>query len=185
MNRVLPCLLIACALLALPARAQDPKPAAAAPAASEPAKPEPGPGQEPDPKILEGIFDCLSSGLSKDWAKAWFVVSEIERDERSATRRFEANFFYATSASDNAGVRLRTCGPERIIEGVKALNDYLPLNQQRWTSANFMFTSDGKFEVKYDFTPLAAKPAEETPAKKPAARPAAKAAPKKKPDAAK
>jgi hypothetical protein len=187
MNRVLPCLLLVGALLAFSARAQDPKPAAAAPAApaaAEPAKPAPGPGQEPDPAILQGIMECLAEGLPKDWKKAWFVVKEIDRNEQRSMRQFEANFFYATNPADNKGRRLKPCGAERVVDGVSALNDYLPENQQRWTSATFNFTSDGKFEVKYDFTPPAPKPAADAEPK-PAAKPSAKSSSKKKQEASK
>ena len=160
-------------LMAFAVHAQDPqKPAPTADEArQEPAaKPAPGPGQEPDPKILESIFDCISVGLTPEWKKAWFVINETARDERSATRSFEAKFYFATTPNDNKGKPLRTCGGEKVIEGVKALNDYLPDGQQRWTSATFMFTRDGKFEAKYDYSKPKPAPA---PAKK-AAKPAAK-----------
>lgn len=161
-------------LIAFAVHAQDPqKPAPKADEAKqEPAaKPAPGPGQEPDPKILEGIFDCLAEGLTPQWQKAWFVIRETARDERSATRSFEGKFFFANDANDAKGKPLRTCGGEKIIEGVKALNDYLPDNQQRWTGATFMFTRDGKFEAKYDYSKP--KPAA-APAKKTAKPPAKK-----------
>ena len=146
-------------------------------------KPEPGPGQEPDPKILNDIADCLAQGLPQEWQRAWFVINEIDRDERSATRSFEANFFYATEANSPVGRRLQTCGPEKIIENVKALNAYLADSQQRWTSATFTFTRDGKFDAKYDFEPPKPR-AEPAPA---AAKPPAKArsSSKKKPEASK
>ncbi len=167
--------LLAGALLALSVHAQAP------------AKPEPGPG--PDPKILDDIADCLAVGLPQDWKKAWFVISEVGRDERSATRTFEANFFYATDPADNTGKRLNTCGSQQIVEGVKALNAYLPEDQQRWTGALFVFMSDGKFEAKYDYSEFKAKgAADAAPAKaaeKPAAKPQARSTAKKKPDAAK
>lgn len=159
-------------LMAFAVQAQDAqKPAPAADEAKrEPAaKPAPGPGQEPDPKILEDIFNCLAEGLTPEWKKAWFVISETGRDERSATRSFEAKFFFANDANDKKGKPLRTCGGEKVLDGVKALNDYLPEGQQRWTGATFTFTRDGKFEAKYDFS----KPKPAAPAKK-AAKPAAK-----------
>ena len=173
------------ALFAFAVQAQDPqksapKPEPAPAAAQEPAaKPQPGPGQEPDPQILEGIVNCLAEGLPQDWKKTWFVISEIDRDERKATRSFEANFFYATEPDDSTGRRLQTCGAERVIDGVKALNAYLTDSQQRWTGATFTFMRDGRFEAKYDFTPF--KPA----AAKPAAKPKAKSASKKKQEPAK
>lgn len=154
--------------------------------AQTPPKPEaaPEPAQGPDPKIFDDIMNCLAEGLPADWKRAWFVVNEVGRDERSATRSFEANFFYSTDPADLDGKRLRTCGPQRVVENVRALNAYLPDDQQRWTGATFVFQSDGKFEVKYDFTEFKAKPAAEA-APKPAAKPSAKSSSKKKQEASK
>ncbi len=150
---------------------EAPKPAAAP--AQEAQKPEPGPGQEPDPKILEQIFACVAEGLTEDWNKTWFVVTEIERSVDGRSRNFEAKFFFATSMEDNKGKPLTPCGAQSVLEGVGALNSYLPFEQRRWTEAVFTFTRDGKYDVKYDYTPRKPVPA------KPAAKPAAKkAAPK-------
>lgn len=164
--------------LAFAAQAQDakkPEPAAdkpAAGAAQEPAaKPERSPGQTPDPQIFENIITCLAAGLTPDWQKAWFVIREIDRNEAEGTRQFEGDFFYATSLKDRKGRRLKTCGPEQVIQSVAELNDYLTREQQRWTSATFTFTkADGKYDVKYDYTPFKPKPAAAAPAAKPAAK---------------
>ena len=150
------------------------------------AKPEPSPGQPPDPKILEGVFACLAQGLPPDWKKAWFVIDEVGRSDEGTKRHFEANFFYAMSVDDVRGSPLTPCGAERVLEGVSALNAYLPEQQRRWTGATFSFTSEGRYDVKYDysvrgsvmFKPAATEPAAETPAQ-PAARPAAKPAARK------
>lgn len=163
---------LACSLLAFAAHAQEAKksePATDKPAAAaqEPAaKPAPGPGQTPDPQILESIVACLAKGLTQDWKKAWFVVKEIDRNEAEGARQFQADFFFATNLKDSRGKRLQTCGPETIIEGVANLNDYLTPEQQRWTSATFTFLSDGKYDVKYDYTPFKPKPAAKPAAKK-------------------
>ena len=171
MNRLLPLVPLAAALCAFAAYAQDPqKPAAEAqkPAAEAvKSAPEPQPGQEPDPKILEGIFACIAEGLPEGWKKTWFVISETGRSEDGKTRSYAADFFYATNLKDRKGRPLKPCGPERVLEGVGALNAYLPDGQQRWTGATFSFMSDGKFEAKYDFTPprpAPAKPAARKPA---------------------
>jgi hypothetical protein len=154
-------------MLAFAAHAQEPKksdPAADKPAAGAApdaaAKSAPGPGQTPDPQIIESIMSCLAEGLTKDWQKAWFVIKETDRNEAEGARQFEGDFFYATSVKDNKGRRLKTCGPEQIVKGVSDLNDYLTKDQQRWTSAVFTFTrADGKYDVKYDYTPFKPKPA--------------------------
>jgi hypothetical protein len=170
---------ILCSALAFAAQAQDAKksdPAVDKPAADKPAagaaqepaaKPERGPGQTPDPQILESIIACLAAGLTPDWQKAWFVIRETDRNEAEGTRQFEGDFFYATSLKDRKGKRLQTCGPEKIIQGVSDLNDYLTREQQRWTSATFTFTkADEKYDVKYDYTPFKPKPAAKPAAKK-------------------
>lgn len=163
---------LACSLIAFAAHAQDAKksePATEKPAAEaqEPAaKPAPGPGQTPDPQILETIMACLATGLTQDWKKAWFVIREIDRNEAEGARQFQADFFFATSLKDTKGRRLQTCGPETVIESVAQLNEYLTREQQRWTSAIFTFLSDGKYDVKYDYTPFKPKPAAKPAAKK-------------------
>jgi hypothetical protein len=162
-------------MLAFAAHAQDAKKAEpttdkpAAGAEQNPAaKPAPGPGQTPDPQIIENMMTCMAAGLTPDWQRAWFVVKEIDRNEAEGARQFEADFYYATSAKDRKGKRLQTCGPEQVIKGVSDLNDYLTKEQQRWTSAVFTFTkADGKYDVKYDYTPFKPKP-------EAAAKPAAK-----------
>ena len=166
------------ALLAFAVQAQDPqKPAAGAAATQEPAVP--GPGQEPDPKIVEGIMACLGEGLPEGWKKAWFVMNEIGRssDAEGATRQFEATFYYATDPSDTKGKQFKPCGANRIVEGVIALNAYLQPSQRRWGGMTMTFLLDGRYEASYDFSPR--KPA---PIVKPAAKPAPKSTAKKKPE---
>src|SRR5258706_14979251 len=143
-----------CALFAFAVQAQDPQ------------KPAPGPGQEPDPKILEGIMTCLAEGLPPEWKRAWFVIHEIAPDAASAARRFEANFFFATDVRDRKGKRLRPCGAEPVLDGVVSLNAYLPESQRRWTGATFTFQSDGHYEASYDYSPFKPKPATRPAARK-------------------
>ena len=171
-NRPLFALFIA-ALFACPVNAQDAqKPEAQPQSGSAPAqeadKPKPGPGQEPDAAILNRIFACLAEGLPQDWKKTWFVINEVGRDEASGARNFEANFFFATDVKDAKGKPLTPCGAERVVEGVGALDAYLPEGQRRWTGATFSFMRDGAFAANYDFTPR--KPAPAKPAAKAAAK---------------
>ena len=118
--------LAASALLALPAVAQ----------------------KQPDPKAIQQIFDCLAVGLPKDWKKAWVVMTEVV--DTGKQRRIEGKFFYATSASDKAGRPLSTCGAAQVAQGVNALNADLPPGQRRWKQATLTFTSEGKFDLRYD-----------------------------------
>jgi hypothetical protein len=173
MNR-LPKSLPALILAALCATAVHAQITATPPAEAPRAKPVPG--QPADPKIVESIFTCLSQGLPKEWKKTWFVIRQTGSDASGATREFEADFFVATSMSDAKGAPLVPCGSAPVLEGVTALNDYLLPSQRRWTGATFTFTSEGKFDAAYDYTPR--KPAAAAPAAAPAAKPAAKAAAK-------
>lgn len=159
------------ALFALAAQAQAPQKPAAEPA---PAAAVPGPGQEPDPQIVDGIMRCMAEGLPEGWKKTWFVISEIgsDTDASGATRRFEATFYYATDPNDSKGMQFKPCGANRIVDGVIALNDYLQPSQRRWTGVTVTFLLDGNYSATYDYTPR--KPAPAKAEAKPAAKPVAK-----------
>lgn len=161
------------ALFAVAAQAQDPQKPAAEPAPAAAATP--GPGQEPDPKIIEGLMECLAEGLPEGWQKTWFTISEIGRSSNLAegtTRQFEAKFFYATDPNDTKGRTLKPCGANRIVDGVIALNDYLQPSQKRWTGVTMTFFIDGRYGANYDYT--VRKPAPAAAPAKATAKPAAK-----------
>jgi len=161
------------ALLAFAAQAQDPqKPAAESAPAAATAR---APGQEPDPRIIEGIMQCLGEGLPEGWQKTWFTINETGRNSKDATgttRQFEAKFFYATDPKDAKGKPYRPCGANRIVDGVIALNDYLQPSQKRWTGLTMTFLIDGTYDASYDYT--VRKPAPAAAPAKSAAKPAAK-----------
>jgi hypothetical protein len=111
-----------------------------------------GPAQaqrQPDPKAIQEIFDCLAVGLPGDWKKAWVVITELA--DASKERRFEGKFYYATSAADDVGEPLASCGAEKVAKGVYALSADLPAEQRRWKAARLTFTSEGKFDLHYDY----------------------------------
>ena len=105
--------------------------------------------KQADPKAIQQIFDCLAVGLPKDWKKAWVVMTEVV--DTGKQRRIEGKFFYATSASDNEGRPLSTCGAAQVAQGVNALNAALAPEQRRWKQARLTFTSEGKFDLHYDY----------------------------------
>jgi len=127
MRNTLAALAAALAALALPAQAQ----------------------KHPDPKAIQEIFECLAVGLPADWNKAWVVVTELV--DAGKERRFESKSFYAVSAADNAGKPLANCGAEKVAKGVFALTADLPAEQRRWKEAKLTFTSEGKFDLHYDY----------------------------------
>jgi len=126
MNRMLAVLAIAAAL-ADPAQAQ----------------------KQPDPKAIQEIFDCLAVGLPKDWKKAWVVVTELGATGKE--RRFESQSFYADASDAMAGKPLATCGAQVVAKGVIALSADLPAEQRRWKEARLTYTSEGKFDLYYDY----------------------------------
>jgi len=172
MNRKHIAALLLGALLSSGLLAQDTKPAA--PPQPDAPKAAPAPGQEPDPKIIQDMMGCMAEGLPENWQKAWFVIRQIGVDPKDESRRYEANFFFATQEADKKGKRLQTCGAAKVLEGVAALNAYLPEGQKRWSAATFTFHRDGRYQANYDITPF-----------KPPAKPAAKAPAKKKQEPAK
>ncbi len=105
--------------------------------------------KQPDPKAVQEIFDCLAAGLPKAWQRAWVVVTEIADIGKS--RRFESQSFYAESSTAMAGKPLNTCSAETVAKGVIALSAELPAEQRQWKEARITFTSDGKFNLHYDY----------------------------------
>lgn len=174
MTTLIRCALLLGALLAFAAQAQDTqKPEAATTEAAKPPAPA-GPGQEPDPRIIENIMNCLADGLTPDWRKAWFIVRQFNRNAAGTQRDYAAVFFYSTSDDDKKGQRLQVCNAERIVASVGQLNAYLPDSQQRWSAATFTFYRDGRYEATYDQTPFKAKPAAKKKAPAPKKQEAAK-----------
>ena len=105
--------------------------------------------QQPDPKLVQEIYDCLAVGLPKDWKKAWMTVTQVSGS--SAQGEFEARFFYATSPKDTTGKPLATCGAQSIARSVSALRAGQSSDQRAWKGLRLTFTSDGKFDLYYDY----------------------------------
>ncbi len=119
------------------------KPAAKA---AKPAAEEDNPGV----KAVEKIFGCIAEGLPKEWRRAWVVVTEISGDDKE--RSFEGKFFYSLDDAGAKPVALVPCDARQVAQGVYALNDYLEFEKRGWKIATLLFTSNGKFEIKYDYT---------------------------------
>ncbi|MGH8705312.1 MAG: hypothetical protein ACREUO_07840 [Burkholderiales bacterium] len=122
-----------------------PKPAAK----TKPATKSKAETAQPDPKIIEEILACLAHGLPQDWKKTWVVVTELETDGK--TRKFEAKFFFATSPSDDTGQPLTPCDAEAVAKDVYRLNETLKPEQRQWKVAKLVITSEGNFELRYDY----------------------------------
>jgi hypothetical protein len=71
--------------------------------------------------------------------------------ESGQERQFEGKFFYATSAADKQGTPLLTCSAQQVAKGVVSLSAGLPAEQRRWKGVTLVYTSDGKFNLAYDY----------------------------------
>jgi hypothetical protein len=122
------------------------KPAEKKPPEKKPAAEEDNPGV----KAVEKIFGCMAEGLPKEWRRAWVVVTELSGDDKE--RSFEGKFFYSLDDAGAKPVALVPCNAREVAQDVYALNDYLEFEKRRWKVATLIFTIDGKFEIKYDYT---------------------------------
>lgn len=121
------------------------KPKAAAKAPQKPAAEEDNPGVQ----AVERIFACVAEGLPNDWRRAWIVVTELSSGDRE--RNFEGKFHYSLDPEGANPLALVPCNARQVAEGVYALNDFLEHEKRQWKVATLVFTSDGKFELKYDY----------------------------------
>lgn len=108
------------------------------------------PPRTPDTKLIENIFACLAPGLPQDWAKTWIVVTELG-DSPGKVRKFEAKFFFATPSGSDQGEPLTPCNAQEIARQVYGLNDLLAPEKRNWRQAQLLITSEGRFELKYDY----------------------------------
>lgn len=120
------------------------------PAATTPQKPgAAAEADSPGVKAVEKIFSCVAEGLPKEWRRAWVVVTELSGDDTE--RKFEGKFFYSLDDAGAKPVTLAPCDARAVAEGVYKLNDFLEYEKRQWKVATLIFTSDGKFEIKYDY----------------------------------
>ncbi|MGH8674307.1 MAG: hypothetical protein ACREVG_08360 [Burkholderiales bacterium] len=126
--------------------ADKPASKSAAKSAQKPAAEEDNPGV----RAVERIFGCVADGLPKEWRRAWVIVTELSGDDKE--RSFEGKFFYSVDAAGAKPVALVPCNAREVAENVYKLNDFLEYEKRSWKVATLIFTSDGKFEIKYDYT---------------------------------
>jgi hypothetical protein len=125
--------LVSCAALA-----QAPTPA-----------PIPAAAETPGTKALEEIFVCLAAGLPKDWRTATVEVIDIGTD--GGERRFEGRYTY-TREKESKTLKLEPCDAAGPAKSVYQLNQYLEPEKRQWKRAILTFRSEGKFDLKYDYT---------------------------------
>ncbi len=101
-------------------------------------------------KTIERIFECLASGLPRDWRRAWVEI--IEKGEVAWNeRRFESRYFYLTDAERIEPQDLKSCDAKEVAELTYSLNQFLDPDKRRWKVARLEFGRDGSFELKYDY----------------------------------
>jgi hypothetical protein len=132
-----------------------PPPGTSKPGARPAAKPQQQPQKpttvdnEANVKAVEKIFECIAAGLPKEWRQARVVITEIASANKE--RSFEGKFEYSTEASGAKPVPLAPCDPREVARGVYELNEFLAPEKRQWKVATLTFTSEGKFEIKYDY----------------------------------
>lgn len=99
--------------------------------------------------VLKEIFTCLAAGLPKDWRTVSVEVIEMANDGKE--REFEARYTY-THASEPQPRRLKPCDETLPAKGVHALNRFLEPEKRQWRRALLTCHSDGKFDLKYDYS---------------------------------
>jgi hypothetical protein len=138
-----------------PATKSDPAPAtkpdpASATSSVQVQVPATGPGESnAGIESLEKIFACLAVGLPKDWRSATIEVIEVASS--GGERQFEAKYTY-TRTLESKTVPLEPCDTTGPARGVHGLNDFLEPEKRQWKRAILTFNSNGKFELKYDYT---------------------------------
>ncbi len=126
--------------------------------------------------MVQDIANCLLETLPKDWKIARIEVIELSRDGKE--REFEAKYFYA--GADGKDKSFTPCDVREPAVNVYRLNRALEPAKRQWKKATLLLSSEGKFDLKYDYDKADPDQTAETPAKKatekPAAKPAGKAA---------
>ena len=135
-------------------RPQAVKPRASSAQPQKPAaEPQQGSAAEADSagvKALEGIFACVAQGLPGGWQRAWVTVTELSGSSKERT--FEAKFQVSLESVGEKRWDFVPCNARAVAEGVCGLNDFLEPEKRQWKVATLLFTQDGKFELKYDYT---------------------------------
>ena len=97
-----------------------------------------------DAKLVEQIFSCLAPGLPSDWKRTWVIVT-------NAGPSITSKFYYSTTFREEDGEELVPCNAQEITRRITSLTAALPVDQQRWRSAQLSIDSEGAFALKYDY----------------------------------
>jgi hypothetical protein len=119
--------------------------------APKPAAAENKPAPETKPQTLDDVVqeiaNCILAGLPAGWKLAQIEVIEVGRDAKQ--REFEAKYSY--SGSDGKGAVFTPCDLREPARNVYKLNEALEPDKRNWTKATLVLSSEGKFELQYDY----------------------------------
>ena len=76
----------------------------------------------------------------------------IEIASSGDERQFEAQYTYTRTLESTRRRGFQPCDATSPAKRVHALNDFLEPEKRQWKRAILTFSSDGKFELKYDYT---------------------------------
>ena len=114
-------------------------------------QPAPKPAAQPEgssaDKVVQEIANCILAGAPQGWRTAGVEVNELENDGKQ--RQFEARYFH--TGADGKRVELVPCDAREPALNVYRLNSALDPDKRDWVRATLSFTSEGKFELKYDY----------------------------------
>ena len=123
------------------------KPAAAPAATTKPAA-APASTIKPD-EVVQNIARCMLANAPQDWRSATLEIKETGNSGRE--RAFEANYTWTDAAGKVQP--LAPCNPQEPAVNLYRLNETLSPEKRQWTRAVLSLTKEGKFDIKYDYTP--------------------------------
>lgn len=97
--------------------------------------------------IVQDIANCMLAGLPPNWKIAQVEVTEIGRDGKQ--REFEAKYAYV--GADDKPVLYTPCDLREPALNVYKLNAALAPEKRNWIKATLVLSSEGKFELQYDY----------------------------------
>lgn len=124
------------------------KPPAQKPAAVTKPAAAPASTIKPD-EVVQNIARCMLATAPQDWRSATLEIKETGNSGRE--RAFEANYTWTDAAGKVQP--LAPCNPQEPAVNLYRLNETLSPEKRQWTRAVLTVTKEGKFDIKYDYTP--------------------------------
>jgi len=101
-------------------------------------------------RAVQEIFDCLAAGLpAGGWREARAEVAEIAGE--GGARTFKGMFYYLPRAEGAEPAELAPCDSREAAARIYALNQFLEPERRNWKAVRLVYTSEGRFELDYDY----------------------------------